>query len=90
MTCDEHDDEKRGTSDGTEPRCGREHVRARERTWHSKDALLYALGVGAGALDPTGFELDLTTENSDGVTQRVLPTFTTIVGQGGGARAVHR
>jgi acyl dehydratase len=56
-----------------------------ERSWDSKDALLYALGVGAGALDPTGFELDFTTENSDGVTQRVLPTFTTIVGQGGGA-----
>jgi len=55
-----------------------------ERAWTSKDALLYALGVGAGSLDPTGFELDLTTENSHGVTQRVLPTFTTIVGQGGG------
>lgn len=57
-----------------------------ERSWDSKDALLYALGVGAGALDPTGFELDLTTENSDGLTQRVLPTFTTIIGQGGGGR----
>jgi acyl dehydratase len=57
-----------------------------ERSWTSKDALLYALGVGAGALDPTGFELDLTTENSAGVQQRVLPTFTTIVGQGGGGR----
>src|SRR5580700_8221473 len=56
-----------------------------ERSWDSKDALLYALGVGAGALDPTGFELDFTTENSDGVTQRVLPTFVTIIGQGGGA-----
>ena len=56
-----------------------------ERSWDSKDALLYALGVGAGALDPTGFELEFTTENSEGVTQRVLPTFTTIVGQGGGA-----
>ena len=55
-----------------------------ERSWEHTDALLYALGVGAGALDPTGFELDLTTENSLGVTQRVLPTFTTIVGQGGG------
>jgi acyl dehydratase len=55
-----------------------------ERSWTSKDTLLYALGVGAGALDPTGFELEFTTENSDGVTQRVLPTFTTIVGQGGG------
>ncbi len=58
-----------------------------ERSWDSKDALLYALGVGAGALDPTGFELEFTTENSDGVTQRVLPTFTTIVGQGGGGRS---
>jgi acyl dehydratase len=58
-----------------------------ERSWDHKDALLYALGVGAGALDPTGFELDLTTENSVGIAQRVLPTFTTIVGQGGGARA---
>jgi acyl dehydratase len=57
-----------------------------ERSWTSKDALLYALGVGAGALDPTGFELDFTTENSAGVIQRVLPTFTTIVGQGGGTR----
>jgi acyl dehydratase len=55
-----------------------------ERSWTHKDALLYALGVGAGSLDPTGFELDLTTENSQGITQRVLPTFTTIVGQGGG------
>jgi acyl dehydratase len=54
-----------------------------DRSWDHKDALLYALGVGAGALDPTGFELDFTTENSDGVTQRVLPTFATIVGQGG-------
>jgi acyl dehydratase len=58
-----------------------------ERSWTHKDALLYALGVGAGALDPTGFELDLTTENSVGIAQRVLPTFTTIVGQGGGAMA---
>jgi acyl dehydratase len=58
-----------------------------ERSWDHTDALLYALGVGAGALDPTGFELDLTTENSVGIAQRVLPTFTTIVGQGGGARA---
>ena len=55
-----------------------------ERSWDHKDALLYALGVGAGATDPTGFELEFTTENSQGVTQRVLPTFTTIVGLGGG------
>jgi len=56
---------------------------ASERSWDSKDALLYALGVGAGALDPTGFELEFTTENSAGVAQRVLPTFVTIAGQGG-------
>ena len=58
-----------------------------ERSWTHKDALLYALGVGAGAIDPTGFELDLTTENSAGVTQRVLPTFATILGVGGGMTA---
>jgi acyl dehydratase len=57
------------------------------RSWNHKDALLYALGVGAGALDPTGFELEFTTENSAGVEQRVLPTFATIVGQGGRAMA---
>ncbi len=54
-----------------------------DRSWDHKDALLYALGVGAGALDPTGFELEFTTENSQDVRQRVLPTFATIVGQGG-------
>ena len=26
-----------------------------EAKWTSKDSLLYALGVGAGATDPTGF-----------------------------------
>ena len=45
----------------------------------SKDALLYAVGVGAG----TG-ELAFTTENSADVTQAVLPTFAVIVGTGGG------
>src|ERR1700722_12827162 len=54
-----------------------------ERTWTSSDCLLYALGVGAGAPDPFGFELEYTTENSDGVPQRVLPTFATVVGAGG-------
>ena len=36
----------------------------RKRSWTSKDALLYALGVGAGMDDPTGAELEFTTENS--------------------------
>ena len=51
-----------------------------ERSWSSTDCLLYALGVGAGVSDPTGFELEFTTENSDGVRQAVLPTFVTVAG----------
>ncbi len=57
------------------------------RSWTSTDCLLYALGVGAGALDPTGYELEYTTENSAEVEQRVLPTFATIVGLGGAGRS---
>lgn len=48
--------------------------------WDHKDCLLYALGVGAGQTDPTGFELEFTTENSHNTPQRVLPTFPTVVG----------
>jgi acyl dehydratase len=51
------------------------------RRWTSKDALLYALGVGAGQGDPSA-ELDFTTENSRGVTQQVLPTYAVIVCSG--------
>jgi acyl dehydratase len=54
-----------------------------ESTWNSKDCLLYALGVGAGATDPTGFELEFTTENSQDVTLRALPTFVVVAAQGG-------
>jgi acyl dehydratase len=57
----------------------------RESTWSSKDCLLYAVGVGAGAIDPTGFELEFTTENSQDVTQQVLPTFPVVVPGGAGA-----
>src|SRR5215472_3943672 len=56
-----------------------------ETRWSSKDALLYALGVGAGQDDPLG-ELEFTTENSHEVAQRVLPTFGVIVVQQGGPR----
>lgn len=52
----------------------------RERSWTSTDALLYALGVGAGAADPVR-ELAFTTENSEGVEQRVLPTFGVVLAQ---------
>ncbi len=54
------------------------------RTWTSKDSLLYALGVGAGATDPTGFELEFTSENSNGITQAALPTMPVILGAGSG------
>ena len=49
-----------------------------ERSWTSKDALLYAVGVGAGTA-----ELPFTTENSAGIPQQVLPSFAVIVGMGG-------
>ncbi len=57
------------------------------RSWTSKDALLYALGVGAGSLDPVGSELEFTTENSKDVTQRVLPTMPVVLGAGGNVLA---
>ena len=51
-----------------------------ERSWTSKDALLYAIGVGAGLGDPLA-ELEFTTENSEGVRQQVLPTYAVLVAQ---------
>jgi acyl dehydratase len=57
-----------------------------ERSWNSTDCLLYTVGVGAGALDPTGFELEFTTENSADVRQAVLPTFATVAGASNGPR----
>ncbi|WP_419917952.1 MaoC/PaaZ C-terminal domain-containing protein [Candidatus Poriferisocius sp.] len=51
-------------------------------SWRSKDALLYALGVGAGVSDPTGFELEFTTENTKGVEQKALPTMCVVLGGG--------
>lgn len=49
-------------------------------TWTSTDALLYALGVGAGQSDAMQ-ELEFTTENSGGVEQEVLPTFALVLVQ---------
>ena len=51
-----------------------------ERTWRADDVILYALGVGAGAPDPTA-ELAFTTENTAGVELRVLPTFAVLAAQ---------
>ena len=51
-------------------------------SWDSKDAILYALGVGAGAVDPLD-ELAFTTENTSNVDQQVLPTIAVVLGVGG-------
>jgi acyl dehydratase len=53
------------------------------RRWDSKDCLIYALGVGAGAADPLA-ELEFTTENTNEVQQRALPTMAVVLGAGGG------
>lgn len=50
-----------------------------EVSWSSTDALLYALGVGAGQTDPLA-ELELTTENTAGVTQVIMPTYAVVLG----------
>src|SRR6266702_3641898 len=51
-----------------------------ERSWTSADALLYAVGVGAGLGDPLA-ELEFSTENSEGIQQQVLPTFGVLIAQ---------
>jgi len=53
------------------------------RSWTSKDCLIYALGVGAGAADPLQ-ELEFTTENTSGAPQRALPTMAVVLGTLGG------
>ena len=57
------------------------------RTWNSKDCLIYAVGVGAGAQDSSD-ELEFTTENSQDVTQRALPTMAVVLGMPGGLGAI--
>lgn len=49
-----------------------------ESNWSSKDALLYALGVGAGVDD-----LPFVTENTKGVAQQALPTMGVVLGSPG-------
>jgi acyl dehydratase len=58
-----------------------------DRSWTSKDALLYAVGVGAGIDDPLQ-ELAFTTENTGGVAQQVLPTYAVLLAQVPGARRI--
>lgn len=49
----------------------------RTMSWTSKDALLYAVGIGAGQSD-----LQFSTENTKDVEQRVYPTFAVVAGSG--------
>ena len=56
-----------------------------EASWTSKDALLYAVGVGA-----KNNELSYTTENTKDVQQQVLPTFPVVVGMAGGGASPMR
>lgn len=51
-----------------------------EVSWNSKDALLYAVGIGAGHE-----ELAFTTENTNEVDQLVFPTFPVVIGWGRGS-----
>ncbi|WP_449372630.1 MaoC/PaaZ C-terminal domain-containing protein [Arthrobacter psychrolactophilus] len=53
-------------------------------SWESKDALLYALSVGAGTPDPAA-NLAFTTENSRGIEQQALPTFAVVLGGSSGS-----
>ncbi|HAB58385.1 MAG TPA: enoyl-CoA hydratase, partial [Acidimicrobiaceae bacterium] len=53
-------------------------------SWTSEDSLLYALGVGAGQTNPTGFELEFTTENTKDTIQQAFPTQVVVLGGGSG------
>ena len=55
-------------------------------SWDSRDAMLYALGVGAGQADPYD-ELRFTTENSEGQALAVLPVYAVVLIQRSGTRA---
>lgn len=50
--------------------------------WNARDSIIYSLGVGAGSADPVA-ELAFTTENTTGVPQQVLPTFSMVVNSRG-------
>jgi acyl dehydratase len=52
-------------------------------SWTSKDTLLYAVGVGAGQNPVDEAELQFVTENSEGIQQRVLPTYASLPGLAG-------
>lgn len=51
----------------------------KEFQWNSRDAMLYAVAVGAGMKDTPG-ELAFTTENTPGLKQKVLPSMVCVLG----------
>ena len=53
-----------------------------ERTWTSTDSLLYSIAVGAG-LDSPYTELEFTSENCEGITQRALPSMIGVLARTG-------
>ena len=55
-----------------------------EVSWTSRDAMLYAIGVGAGQDDALA-ELGFTTENTEGVALRMLPTYAVVIVQNAAA-----
>ncbi|HTO00676.1 MAG TPA: enoyl-CoA hydratase, partial [Microthrixaceae bacterium] len=55
--------------------------------WDSTDCLVYAVGVGAGRDPIDKRELPFTTENSNGVVQRALPTMAVVLPSTAGAFA---
>lgn len=57
-------------------------LRAGSAHWTEDDCLLYALGVGAGSVDPV-LELNLTTENSEGISLQAVPSFGITLVNGG-------
>jgi acyl dehydratase len=56
-----------------------------EFSWTSKDALLYAVSIGAGA-----DELAFSTENTAGIDQQVFPTFPVVMGAGAGGSVMSK
>jgi acyl dehydratase len=59
---------------------------AKTSAWSAGDAILYALGIGAGQADP-GRELAFTTDNTAAAPQQVYPTFALLPGADHGVRA---
>ena len=54
------------------------------REWTFRDSLQYAVGIGAGADDPFGSELEFTTNNSKDTDHKAFPTQGVVIGFGAG------